>query len=101
MGLAEGVENALAAMQLHPGLIVWAGLSVSNLVNVVLPDAVEVLHMFLDGDEPGSPAAGAAAKAAVAHLDAGRRVQLHRAPVGSDWNDVLRERAGTVEQSNE
>ena len=70
----------------------------SNLTGVVLPPEVETLHLFLDGDEPDSPAA---AKAALTHLNAGRKVQLHRPPIGMDWNDLLRESAGTQETANE
>ncbi len=85
LGIAEGVENGLSAMQLNSGLPVWCALSVSSLANVVLPDKLEKLHFFLDGDAPGS----AAAKAAVSQIYAGREVHVHRPPVGKDWNDVL------------
>ena len=80
-------------MQLNPGLWVWACLSVSNLGNVVLPAEVENLHLFLDGDEPDSKAAKSAARAAVKHMNAGRKVQIHRASVGQDWNNILCEGA--------
>ena len=91
LGIAEGVENSLSAMQLHPGLSVWCALSVSSLANMVIPDDVEELHLFLDGDEPGSPAAKAAAKAALVHLNSGRKVNIWRPPIGKDWNDLVRE----------
>ncbi len=101
LGFAEGVENGLSAMQMHPALSVWCALSVSNLVGVMLPAEVEELHMFLDGDKLDSPAAMTAAKAAVAHMNAGRQVRIHRASIGSDWNDVLRQAAGAPEQVDE
>ena len=100
LGLVEGAETALSVMELHPGLSVWAALSVSNLGNVVLPPEVVTVHLFLDGDKPGSPAAATAAKAALVHLNARRKVQIHRAPTGKDWNDVLVESAGTLETAD-
>lgn len=101
LGLAEGVETGMSVMQIHTALSVWCALSVSNLGNVALPPEVETVHLFLDGDKPGSPAAATAAKAALTYLNAGRKVQIHRAPVGKDWNDVLVERARTLESINE
>ena len=91
LGLCEGIETGLSCTQLNPGLSVWAGLSVSNLGSVVLPPEVKILHLFLDGDEPDSEAAKRAARASVTHMNAGRKVQIHRAPIGKDWNDVLQE----------
>jgi len=93
IGLAEGIENALSAMQLHPGLAVWAGLCVGNLASISLPPEVTTLRLFLDGDAAGSPAARAAAVAALAHMRSGRRVYIHRALAGMDWNDVLQDPA--------
>ena len=101
LALAEGAETGLAVMEMHPGLSVWCALSVSNLASVTLPAEAEELHMFLDGDKPDSPAAATAAKAALAHLNAGRKVQIHRAPIGSDWNDVLRQAASAPEHVDE
>ena len=89
LGIAEGVETSLSCMEMHPGLSVWACLSASNLSAVELPAEVETVHLFLDGDDPNSKAATSAARAAVKHMNAGRKVQIHRAPVGRDWNDVL------------
>ena len=62
LGMAEGDENGCAVMQMRPELSVWCALWVSNLPNVWLPPMVELLHLFLDGDKPDSPAAAAAAK---------------------------------------
>ncbi len=69
-------------------------LSVLNPGNVALPTAVETLHLFLDGDKPGSRAARAAAQAAVTQMNASRQVQINRVPIGKDRNDVLREGVG-------
>ena len=56
MGLAEGVETALSAMQMA-GMTVWASLGASRLHSVELPPEVEEVHVFVDNDEPGRTAA--------------------------------------------
>ena len=47
MGIAEGVETALSAMQMA-GMTVWASLGASRLHNVELPPEVEEVHVFVD-----------------------------------------------------
>jgi putative DNA primase/helicase len=86
MGLAEGVETALSAMQLT-GMTVWASLGASRLHSVELPSEVEEVHVFVDNDEPGFVAAK---RAADAHTNLGRRVYLRSPPDQcGDWNDFL------------
>jgi putative DNA primase/helicase len=86
MGLAEGVETALSAMQLT-GITVWASLGASRLHNVELPPEVEEVHVFVDNDEPGRLAAK---RAADVHTSTGRRVYLRSPPDEcGDWNDFL------------
>jgi len=86
MGLAEGVETALSAMQLT-GMTVWASLGASRLHSVELPLEVEEVHVFVDNDEPGRTAAR---RAADTHSSMGRRVYLRSPPDQcSDWNDFL------------
>ena len=55
LGLAEGTEKALAAMQLF-GLPCWATLG-TRMHRVWIPDHVRELHIFGDNDEPGRVAA--------------------------------------------
>jgi hypothetical protein len=86
MGLAEGVETALSAMQLT-GMTVWASLGASRLHNVELPPEVEEVHVFVDNDEPGR---AAAKRTADTHTSLGRRVYLRSPPDQcGDWNDFL------------
>jgi hypothetical protein len=84
MGLAEGVESALSAMQLT-GMPVWASLGASRLHSVELAPEVEEVHVFVDNDEPGRTAAK---RAADTHTSMGRRVYLRSPPYQcADWND--------------
>lgn len=86
MGLAEGVETALSAMQMT-GMTVWASLGASRLHSVELPSEVEQVHIFADNDEPGR---AAARRAAQTHANAGREVWLRSPPDQcGDWNDFL------------
>ncbi len=56
LGLAEGIEDALAAMQLCD-LPCWAVLGGARLARVDLPGEVREVHVFADGDEAGREAA--------------------------------------------
>lgn len=86
MGIAEGVETALSAMQMA-GMTVWASLGASRLHSVELPLEVEEVHIFVDNDEPGR---AAAKRAADVHTGIGRRVYLRSPPDQcGDWNDFL------------
>jgi len=86
MGLAEGVETALSAMQMT-GMTVWASLGASRLHNVELPPEVEQVHIFADNDEPGR---AAARRAGQMHANTGREVLLRSPPDQcGDWNDFL------------
>jgi len=86
LGLAEGVETALSAMQMT-GMTVWASLGASRLHSVELPAEVEEVHIFVDNDEPGR---AAARKAAQVHTQLGRTVYLRSPPDQcGDWNDFL------------
>jgi putative DNA primase/helicase len=56
LGLAEGIETALSAMQLC-GVPTWACLGASRMHRVAVPDTVRELHIFADNDGPGRAAA--------------------------------------------
>jgi hypothetical protein len=87
MGIAEGVETALSAMQLHD-MPVWATLGSERLAAVWLPDQVQELIIFADNDAPGLKAA---ARAAERHTRRGLKVEIKPPPESfGDWNDVLR-----------
>jgi hypothetical protein len=93
LGLAEGIETALSAMQLYR-IPVWAACG-SRMDAVAVPNEVERLIIFADNGEAGERAAE---RAAVAHERLGRRVAIvYPPPPYKDWNDMLRaDAAGTV-----
>jgi putative DNA primase/helicase len=49
LGLAEGVESALSAMQLS-GVPTWACLGASRMHRVAVPESILELHVFADND---------------------------------------------------
>jgi hypothetical protein len=87
LGLAEGVETGLAAMQMTK-VPVWASLGANRLHRVEVPSWVEEVDIFVDNDEPGR---SAARRAAEVHVAAGRTVRLRSPPDQcGDWNDFLK-----------
>jgi putative DNA primase/helicase len=86
MGVAEGVETALSAMQLT-GMPVWASLGSKRLHKVWLPPHVGEVHIFGDNDTSGRDAAKLTYDA---QTRAGR-VVVERFPPDScnDYNDLL------------
>ena len=85
LGIAEGVETALSAMQLT-GVPTWATLGGQRLAKIDVPSSVRELTIFADNDQAGLDAAKAAAarfaETMVVH------VRLPPARCG-DWNDLL------------
>ncbi len=89
LGIGEGVETALAAMQLT-GVPCWACLGAGRMHRVAVPANVGELHIFADNDEPGRAAADR-----TAHANRHRRILLRYPPEAcKDWNDALRARSG-------
>ena len=83
LGLAEGIETALAAMQLT-GVPCWACLGSQRMARVAIPDTVRELHIFGDNDDPGRLAVEQTAKA-----HAHRRVVVRFPPEGfGDYADL-------------
>jgi hypothetical protein len=89
LGLAEGIESALSAMQLF-GIPCWATLGNERFGLVAIPDSVRELYLFIDNDAGGTLAEERALKA----YTAPDRVIHSRAPSspGFDWNDELMSR---------
>lgn len=88
MGIAEGVETAIAAKMIF-GMPVWAALNTSLLAAWEPPSMVKRVTIFGDND---ANYAGHAAAYQLAHRLArkGLQVEIAIAPeVGQDWNDVL------------
>jgi putative DNA primase/helicase len=87
LGIAEGTEKGLAAMQLF-NVPCWSSLGAGRMHRVWIPDQVRELHIFLDND-----AAGRAAAERTAHAHRHRKVILHFPPDEfKDWDDVTRAR---------
>jgi putative DNA primase/helicase len=84
LGLAEGVETALSAMQLF-GIPIWASLGAGRTHNIAIPGGVRELRMFGDNDDPGR---GAAKR--IIRLNPHRKVIVHYPPEKvADWNDAV------------
>ena len=83
LGLGEGIETALSAMQLFE-IPVWCALG-SRLDRVTIPDEVIEVQIFADNGAPGREAA---AKACDAFTAAGKRVAIRLEAFG-DWNETL------------
>jgi putative DNA primase/helicase len=83
LGIAEGTEKALAAMQLFE-VPCWSSLGASRMHRLWIPDCVRKLHIFLDNDD-----AGRAAAERTAHAHRHREVLLRFPPEQfKDWDDV-------------
>jgi putative DNA primase/helicase len=84
LGLAEGIETALSAMQIT-GIPTWACLGACRMHRVWVPDTVQELHLFGDNDDPGRDAVER-----TAHAHRHRRVMVHFPPDHCpDWNDAV------------
>ncbi len=89
LGLAEGNESALSAMQLF-GIPCWATLGNERFGLVTIPESVRELHLFVDNDAGGLLAEE---RARQAYACKGRRIVTRRPErPGDDWNDVLMRR---------
>jgi putative DNA primase/helicase len=89
LGIAEGIETAIAAHRLHE-LPVWAALNTALLRTFEPPSGVRRLVVFADRDQPGLEAAARL----IERLQGRVRVELRiPKPPAKDWADVLEERA--------
>ncbi len=87
LGIAEGIETGLSAMQLF-GVPVWCSLSAARLDRLWLPSEAVEIHVFGDNGDRGHEAAE---RAVAAYQAQGRRVVVRFPPEKfGDWNDALR-----------
>lgn len=99
--MAEGIEDALSVVVLWPEARVLAGISLSNLGNVELPEAVTELVLVGDRDENAESRA-ALERAVAAHQQRGRTVRLWQPPDGfKDVNDMLRASLGKPDEEGD
>lgn len=87
MGIAEGPETALSAMQMF-GITTWCSLGASRMRRVKWPAVVETVHIFSDSGVAGPRAA----RETMAALTRAGIKGVVRAPAAGDWNDVLQAR---------
>lgn len=88
LGVAEGIETALAAMELF-GIPTWSTLNAGGVERFEPPIETNRLIIFADNDQNG---VGQRAAYALAARLSGRiqiEVKIPETP-GADWNDVLR-----------
>ncbi len=87
LGIAEGIETGLSAMQLFD-VPVWCSLSAVRLARLWLPPETLEVHLFADNGAPGHEAAERAARV---YQGQGRRVVVRFPPEKfGDFNDLLR-----------
>ena len=99
LGLAEGVETALAATELT-GVPCWATLGAKRLsCKFAIPAGVREVVIFADNDKSGT-GRKEADKAREAYNNDGYDVRIWRPPERhKDWNDTLKEiREGSDER---
>ena len=85
LGLAEGIETALAVMQRAGWYPVWAATSAGAIRRFPVLPGLESLTVFADQDGPGMEAARDCCHRWAA---AGGEAQLMAPPIG-DWDDAL------------
>ena len=91
LGIAEGIETALSAMQLH-GISCWASLGCERLGKISLPPVVRKVVLFCDRG-----AEAQVDRALAAYEDQGLGVEIrYPDPPAKDWNDVLQARSAAA-----
>lgn len=89
LGLAEGIETALAVMQRTGWRPVWAASSAGAIARFPVLPGIEALTVFAD---TGAAGIAAAEKCTARWRDAGREARIVAPPAG-DWDDATRRAA--------
>ncbi|WP_454883011.1 DUF7146 domain-containing protein [Sphingomonas oryzagri] len=85
LGLAEGIETALAAMQIHR-IPVWATLGAERAGRIRLPDRLERLVLLFDNDPAGWKAEQ---RAREAYRHPGLSILTRWPPANDDWAELV------------
>lgn len=94
IGIAEGIETALAAAILF-GVPVWAGVSAHGLASFTPPPSIRNVYVFGDNDvsQTGQKAATQLAERLTRK---GLTVRIHTPPATGDWHDELTIKGATA-----
>jgi hypothetical protein len=92
LGLAEGIETALAVKQRFGWAPVWAAASAGGIARFPVLLGIEALTIFADADDRGA-GMDAARTCAERWNATGCEVTIAAAPTGHDFADALREAA--------
>ncbi len=88
LGICEGIESSLSAMQLHR-VGVWCTLGSQRLSRVWLPPVVRRVVIFADADATGRREAEVAS---IEFCRQGREAEIRFPRIGADFNDELQAR---------
>ncbi len=102
IGIAEGVETAMAAREMDRRHPIWAGLSTSGMQSFDPPAFVRRVLVYPDGDSPrwkdgevkGAPGLHAATTLRFRLVDDGFPCAIVEPPVGGDYLDILKATKG-------
>jgi hypothetical protein len=92
LGLAEGIETALAVMQRAGWCPVWAASDAGGMRAFPVLPGIEALTLFVNRDDSGA-GEGSARECSARWRSAGREVTLQLPPKGADWHDAFIGRA--------
>jgi hypothetical protein len=88
LGLAEGVETALAVMQRASWSPIWAACSAGGIAKFPVLCGIEAITIFADADDKGA-GLRSSHECANRWRAAGREAHVSKPPIGTDWLDAL------------